>query len=188
MTDSSFCLTLPCSLSASCWVHVRRGFRDTWQPFGNDYGVTICDTVQSLLMAHFQEHRSCSHSLRDLSNMLLSNSPWFTAFDKPTFLRHAMSWRLNCLSVSGTPTIVGPVPCFCPRVCLDRTPLDFTRSGFNTFGVWWLSVNALYILMHISSSGRIHSSFNMYIFWRLFTSVSAQQQCNQSNVRCKEPE
>lgn len=57
----------PCSLSVSFSVNVRQGFRATWQPFSCDYGGTIYDRVQSVLMAHFQAHRSYSHSLCDLS-------------------------------------------------------------------------------------------------------------------------
>lgn len=83
--DIFFILLSPvifCSLSISRWVYIRQGFRATWQPFSCDYRGTICDTAQSVLMAHFQAHRSDSHSLCDLSTcyaaspaQLFSSSP-----------------------------------------------------------------------------------------------------------------
>lgn len=129
-----FCIrsSPPCSLllSVSRRVHVRRGFRATWQPFSCDYGGTICGTVQSVLMAHFQVHQSYSHSLRDLSTCYapslapLSNSSWFTAFGNLTSRRRGVSWQLNCLSVSGASlSVASQVPCFCPCVCLQQDTL-----------------------------------------------------------------
>ena len=83
---------------------------------------TMCDTVHSVLMAHFQASRSYSHLFGTYLHVTLhvlhgSHSLWFSAFGSPTSQRSGISWRFNFLSVSdASPSSSSQVPCFCPCV------------------------------------------------------------------------